>query len=200
MTLPQIEIKPDPINWDGLPKRYMNPFELETLCHLIREHKPKVVIEFGINSGRTAKAILRESPGIKKYVGVDVPFGYVTEKNVQRKEVPVYAGHLVEGDTRVEVIIRTNGTHDLMASDLPEADVVFIDGDHSRFGVEHDTALAYGVVRKGGLVLWHDYNDVKDKKTGGPAVDVKAVLDDLSANGHDIKHIKNTWIAYEVIK
>lgn len=176
----------------------MNEGELETLCELARKAKPKTVIEFGINTGRTAKAILREVEGIEKYVGVDVLPGYVTEKHVQRKEIPDLAGELVKDDPRVELIVRKNGSHELEASDLPEADVVFIDGDHSRAGVEKDTALARAVARKGAIIIWHDYNEVKDKY-GRSAVDVADVLHEMAADGHYIKHVEGTWIAFEIV-
>lgn len=37
-------------------------------------------------------------------------------------------------------------------------DVVFVDGSHAYSYVQNDTAKALGMVRPGGLVLWHDYS------------------------------------------
>lgn len=177
----------------------MNENELETICELVRSVNAKTVIEFGINTGRTAKAILREVEGIEKYVGVDVLPGYVTLKQVQRREVPMTAGELVKDDPRVSLIVTKNGSHDLEVCQLPKADVVFIDGDHSFKGVEIDTALARSVLRQGGMIIWHDYNDVRDKRTGVPVVDVAEFLHQQVLKGHDIKHVKDTWIAYQII-
>lgn len=196
LTLPKVKIKAPEIDWTDLPKRFMNDGELETLCELVRSVKPKTVIEFGINTGRTAKAILREVEGIEKYVGIDVLPGYITEKHVQRREIPTEAGQYVKADPRVELIVKLRGSHDLEAADLPEADVVFIDGDHSRAGVEKDSLLSYQIVRPGGLIIWHDYNDVKDRQ-GKNAVDVAEVLHEKAAEGHEIKHVEGTWIAFE---
>ena len=186
--LPQVEIKPAVIDWTGLPKRYMNPGELETLVALIGSVSPRVVVEFGINTGRTAKAILREVLGIEQYIGYDVMPGYVTEKKVQRKEVPALAGEMVKDDPRVTVWVSKNGSHDF--DRIPPCDVVFIDGDHSRAGVEHDTQLARAAVRSGGLIIWHDYHDLG-------TVDVREVLDEMAG---DIQHVKGTWIAFERVK
>lgn len=198
LTLPKVKVKAPPINWEGLPRRFVNENELETICELIRGVKPKIVIEFGINSGRTAKAILREVEGIEKYVGVDVLPGYVTAKHVQRKEIPVIAGEMVKSDPRVELIVTAKGSHELSPEQLPEADVVFIDGDHSLEGVTKDTFLARCVLREGGIVIWHDYNEVRDNR-GKLAVDIAEFLHSEVENGHDIKHIEGTWLAYQIV-
>lgn len=189
--LQQETIAPAQINWDGLTKQYFNPGELETLCHLVKSVNPTTMIEFGVNSGRTAKAILREVPSLTEYVGVDVLPGYVTAMPVQRREVPLAAGHMVKNDKRVRLIVTKDGSHGLQPEDLPRADVVFIDGDHSRAGVEKDTHLARSVIKKGGLIIWHDYND-----TG--RVDVREVLHEYRDAGSDIIHVTGTWLAYEL--
>jgi predicted O-methyltransferase YrrM len=150
------------------------------------------VIEFGINTGRTAQALLEYVPDIERYVGIDVPPGYHTEKVAQRLEVPAYAGELVLEDERVGLIVREGGSQAVHATELPYADFVFIDGDHSRAGVENDTMLAMQRTRPGGMIVWHDYND-------GGAVDVREVLDEKFEKGWDLWHAKDTWIVYMLV-
>ena len=188
LCLPKIKMSPTPINWEGLEHRYMNPNELETLCELVRSVQPECVVEFGINTGRTAKALLREDAGIQKYVGIDVLPGYVTDKKVQRKEVPIHAGECVKKDKRVELIVTKKGSLGLKT--IPYCDAAFIDGDHGRKGVENDSRLAYDAVRSGGIIIWHDYHDLG-------TVDVREVLHDLSNAGHKIEHVEGTWLAFE---
>lgn len=188
LCLPKITLSPKPINWSGLEHRYMNPNELEALCELVRSVKPKSVVEIGINTGRTAKAILREVEGIEKYLGIDVLPGYVTDKAVQRKEVPTIAGELVLDDPRVDLIVTNKGSYGV--DSLPPCDVVFIDGDHGSLGVRNDSKLAYAAVRKGGIIIWHDYHDLG-------TVDVREVLHELRGEGHDITHVDGTWLAFE---
>lgn len=190
MQLKTEKIKPARISWEGLTKRFMNPGELETLVALVASVKPEVVIEFGVNEGRTAKSLLREIPSIRSYIGVDVLPGYVTAKAVQRKEVPLRAGHMVEHDPRVTLHVTKRGSFDLSPKDLPEADVVFIDGDHSRAGVVQDTTLARCTVRKGGLIIWHDYHNLGK-------VDVREVLHEFRDEGAQIIHAEGTWLAFE---
>lgn len=189
LHLTQQKIEPKAIDWTGLDKRFMNKGELEVLCTLIGSVKPKTMIEFGINTGRTAKALLREVPSIERYIGVDVLPGYQTAMQVQRKEVPAIAGEHVEDDPRVQLIVKKRGSHDLDVNDLPAADAIFIDGDHSRAGVEKDTYLAQSVIRAGGIIVWHDYHDLGK-------VDVREVLHEFRDAGCEIIHATGTWLAF----
>lgn len=188
--VPKSSLDVRPIDWTGLPTRYMNPGELETLIALVRGVAPQHVIEFGVNVGRTAKAMLANVPGIERYTGVDVEQGYVPAKKVQRHEVPTRPGELVKDDPRFRLIIRPRGSLDLVAADLEPADAIFIDGDHGREAVLHDTALARALVRPVGIIVWHDYHDLG-------TVDVRQVLNEMQRDGHDIKAVSDTWLAFE---
>ncbi|WP_181172038.1 MULTISPECIES: class I SAM-dependent methyltransferase [unclassified Mesorhizobium] len=188
-AVPQSQLDVRPIDWGGLNTRFMNPGELEVLVALARSVSPKVAIEFGVNEGRTAKALLRNVETIERYVGIDVPQGYVTDKIVQRREVPQQPARLALDDARFRLLIARNGSHDLDQDDLPECDFAFIDGDHGRAGVISDTALARHRVRKGGIIVWHDYH-------ARGTVDVQAVLEDMHADNHPISHVEGTWLAF----
>jgi predicted O-methyltransferase YrrM len=169
----------------------MNPGELETLIGLIKTvEAPRSIVEFGVNEGRTAKAILREIPGIRSYVGVDVVADYIPSKTVQRNEVPAHPGHMVANDKRFSLIVRRRGSLDLTANDLPAADAIFIDGDHGRETVIHDTALARAIARPGGIIIWHDFHDLG-------TVDVREVLHEFADLGQIITHVAGTWLAFE---
>jgi predicted O-methyltransferase YrrM len=178
------------IDWRGLPRRFMHEGELETLIALIRSVWPRHVIEFGVNVGRTAKAILANVPGIERYTGIDVPFGHVPAKVVQRNETPVRAGAMVSADPRFHLVVRPRGSLGLTAADLAPCDAAFIDGDHGREAVLHDTALARALVRPGGIIVWHDYHDLG-------TVDVKDTLDGMSQAGAAIMRVDRTWLAFE---
>lgn len=179
-----------PLDWTGLPRRFMNTSELETLIALVGSVRPRAVLEFGINTGRTAKAILANVPGIERYQGIDVTPGYVTSKAVQRREVPDKPGELVSSDRRFQMILSERGSLDLAPRDLQPCDAAFIDGDHGREAVLHDTRLARALVRPGGIIIWHDYHDLGN-------VDVREVLHEIAAAGAPIRHVQGTWIAYE---
>lgn len=170
-----------------------NPGELEALIGLIRSARGhSVIVEFGVNEGRTAEAILQSLPLCQRYIGIDVFQGYVPVKPHQLKEVPARPGHICLHDPRFMLILRKRGSHDLAPSDFADcdADVAFIDGDHSRAGVLHDTAIARSIVRPGGLIIWHDYNDEG-------RCDVREVLHEFRNQGRTIVAVENTWLAFE---
>lgn len=183
-------LSPRDYNISGLPARFMHPGELEVLLCLMESVNPKVVVEFGVHTGRNAVAALRNIKTIERYVGVDVEQGYVTRMSAQRKEIPAVPGELALGMPGFELIVRRRGSFELSADDLPKADAVFIDGDHSRVGVLNDTKLARAIIQPGGIVIWHDDNGLK-------SVEVTQTLNDLCADGAKIEHVQDTWIAYE---
>jgi len=185
-----VSIDPCPCDLTDLHTRYLNPGELERLITLIASSNPRCVIEIGTNSGRTAKAILRNVPGVARYVGIDVPSSYVTGKQVQRREVLPNPGELALDDPRFRLLVTRRGSLDLTADDLPICDAIFIDGDHSAEAVRHDYALAQQLVRRGGIIVFHDDH-------GDDIVDVSATLDALAAAGAPIVHVEGTWLAFQ---
>lgn len=187
---PQSHLDVQKINWCGLPRRYMNPGELEVLVALARSVSAETIVEIGVNEGRTAMLLIENVPTVRRYVGVDVLPGYVPACAVQRQEVPSAPGHYAKSSGKFELVLRPEGSLDLNEYDLPKCDMMFIDGDHGRAAVAHDTALARKIVRPGGVVVWHDYHDLG-------TVDVRDVLHDMQHDGHKILSVERTWIAYE---
>lgn len=189
-TIAQRELTVMPINWGSLPKRYLNPGELEVLVALVQMVSARNVLEIGVNEGRTAKAILSNIPHLEHYQGIDVLPGYQFDCAVQSKEVPPQPGKYALDDPRFELIVRPRGSFDLRAEQLLPCDVAFIDGDHSAKAVRHDTELAGKLVRRGGLIVWHDYHDLG-------TVDVRDVLHEFLDEGVELQHVEGTWIVFE---
>lgn len=185
---PSVRITSGKYDVSGLPIEYFGPGELECLLTLFED--ARTVIEFGVNSGRNPAAALRNIDSIERYVGVDVEPGYRTVMPVQRREVPADPGCLAVGDTRFELVLRPRGTFDLEPDDLPMADAIFIDADHSERGVRNDTALAMRCIHPGGVVIWHDDNCL-------PVVEVTQTLNVLQSElSLDIQHIEGTWLSF----
>lgn len=186
MSLPVVTLEP---KWNSQSVRaYMIPGELELLLTLIESVDPTSMIEFGVNEGRTALAVLAIFPGITRYVGVDVAFDHKLEIPAQQIEVPRHPGHMVAGNPRFELIIREN---DDVFDSMAPFDVAFIDGDHGFNAVVKDHELAMRLVRKGGIIVHHDYTN--------PTVQSTEALDALHAKGHDLRHVEGCWLAYEYV-
>lgn len=195
MPLPQVDpstLDVRPLDWSGIPEehraRFLNPGEPEVLAALVRSVRPRSMIEFGCQNGRTARLLLDNVPTLRRYLGVDVPFGYVTEKEVQRGEVPERPGELAFADSRFRLMLAGRGSADLLSEDIGGMDVAFIDGDHSFTGVMHDHDLAASCVRKGGIIIYHDYHNLG-------TVDVADYLHGFDASS-GIQHVAGTWFAF----
>jgi predicted O-methyltransferase YrrM len=137
------------------------------LIDLVKSVSPKVMIEFGCNVGITAMRVLENVPTLERYVGVDVDPDHVPTLSCQLSEVPERAGAYAADDQRFFLL--TQPSLELGAEDLERCEAVFIDGDHSDAVVSHESMLAMELVRKGGIIVWHDY--------GNPSVEVTKVLE-----------------------
>lgn len=186
-TIPQSELI---IVQHFMPRIYMMNGEMDVLVALFASVKPETVIEFGVNFGLTAEVMLKHIASIKHYIGIDVSPGYHTRIKSQQKEVPINPGILVQDDDRFKLMLRREGSFDIKPSDLPQAQAIFIDGDHSYEAVMHDSSLAHACIQEGGIIVWHDYKN--------PEVEVTQALDDLAMHdGHTIKNVEGTWLAVE---
>ena len=189
MTLPVAMLEP---KWHSQSVRaYMIPGELELLLTLIDSVNPTSMIEFGVNEGRTALAVLAVFPSVTRYVGVDVVFNHQLEIPAQQIEVPHHPGHMVASNPRFELIIRGERDDVFDEVDFGLFDVAFIDGDHGYNAVIKDHKLAMRLVRKGGIIIHHDYTNKTVQST--------EALDELYAQGHKLYHVEGCWLAYEYI-
>jgi predicted O-methyltransferase YrrM len=195
MSLPyaNLDFMPPVVNtgiWKKPGDWFMTAYERDMLVALAKSINAATVIETGVQIGGAAKEILSNVPTVQNYVGIDILPTSVPNMPQQASEVPEMAGHLVRHDKRFKLLLSSNGSLDLEPLSLPMCDLFLIDGDHSRKGVLHDTMLARALVRRGGIILWHDYNEEC-------VVDSKAVIDEMHAEGHAIERIFNTWFAME---
>jgi predicted O-methyltransferase YrrM len=165
--------------------QYLNRQETAILVALVNSVKPKVMIEFGCNVGITAKRVLENVPTLERYVGIDVPSDHKPVLACQLSEVPDYPGCHAALDERFFLLKRERL---LMTDDLEPCDVAFIDGDHSAEMVKRDSYLACALLRKGGVVVWHD--------AGNESVEVTPVLERLLGFGWPIQHVEGSWLAF----
>lgn len=173
------------------PTRFMANGDLDLLMALVLAFAPRRMAEFGVGTGEVAKCILDECCFIEGYLGVDVPPGTVPHLAYQREEVPTDAGLKARSDPRFHLLLRPRGTLDLRACEVGPQDFVFIDGDHSREAVDHDTRLARAVGAH--IVVWHDYNN-------GAAIGPGLVIDELNQReGDHIVQIEGSSICFEIL-
>jgi predicted O-methyltransferase YrrM len=177
---------PQPKQIRAFGNQYLGTLETAIVVDLIASVNPRVVLEFGTNLGKTARAVLDALPVVELYVGIDVPRQHVPRLACQRSEVPMAPGHYAAGDKRYQLLLADSAQ--LEAADLEPVDAVFIDGDHSAQAVAHDSHLARALLRPGGIIIWHDYNN--------SSVEVNGVLDRLVEEGWPLQTLRDTWLAF----
>jgi len=169
---------------DGPFSKYMTAQETGILVALISSVKPRVMIEFGCNTGATSKRVLDNVRTLEKYIGIDVPSHHVPTLGCQMSEVPLNPGFQAAGDERFFLLLAEAPTADM----LEPCDAVFIDGDHSEDVVLRESQVAKQLLRSGGIVCWHDFNN--------PAVEVTTALRRLNKLGWPIHCVMDSWLAY----
>jgi len=126
--------------------------EFEGLLEFVNKLKPKFIIEIGTERGGSLQA-WNDVLGKDGYlIGIDLSNTVKWDKFEKTCSLK-----FIEGDSSSEEII--NKVNDYMNKHhhCPAfVDFLFIDGDHTYEGVKKDFDNYHGLVRKGGLIAFHD--------------------------------------------
>ncbi len=134
--------------------------EIVGLATLVAERRPKTVVEIGTAHGGTLFLWCRLAHPEATIVSLDLPGGihgggYPYWKSWIYRRFPVGSQHLhlMRGDSHKPEMFAQ------LKSVLPgdgKVDFLFIDGDHTYDGVKADFEMYSGLVRPGGLIVFHD--------------------------------------------
>lgn len=113
---------------------------------LFAELEPKRILEIGCFEGQATRWILDRWPEAEITV-VDV-FTFEGQYKRFRENVPEVRAYAIVGPSSEIVPVLPRDTHDL----------IYVDGDHSAPGVLSDAVLAFPRLRRGGWMLFDDYN------------------------------------------
>jgi predicted O-methyltransferase YrrM len=134
--------------------------EIVALTERVGKLKPKTVVEIGTAQGGTLFLWCRQADPKATIVSIDLPGGvhgggYPYWKSFLYRRFPL-AGqtlHLLRGDSHKKEMLEA------LKKVLPgdgKVDFMFIDGDHTYEGVKMDFEMYSGLVRPGGLIVFHD--------------------------------------------
>ena len=133
--------------------------EILWLLDRVRELRPRVVLEIGTDEGGTLFLWTRVAAPDAVIVAVDKrPLGRIGRLSPYALARRGFA----RASQRVELLLprdsHSQDTVDEVRRVVSEAsvDFLFIDGDHTYYGVKHDFELYSPLVRNGGLVAIHD--------------------------------------------
>jgi SAM-dependent methyltransferase len=151
--------------------------ELEALWRMCFEAVQRDgIVEVGCFAGRTSSLLAQFVKTINPPVPLIFidPFSpeYMRGFNIDLAKAQ-FTRCLLEIGTPYKLIEKR--TIDANLADFPaQVDLVHVDGDHTKLGVENDCRLLLPLVRAGGIACFHDY--------GQEAFAVKAVVDDICAD------------------
>jgi predicted O-methyltransferase YrrM len=133
--------------------------EILQLAKMLQSSAPKRSLEIGTNYGGTLLLLCTLSPPDAKIISLDLPCGPFGGGYPVRK-IPLFrrfarAGqrlHLMRADSH------SPGTKQrvLQILDGEQLDYLFLDADHTYFGVQRDFQMYAPLVRSGGIVAFHD--------------------------------------------
>ena len=118
------------------------------VCEIVREHGCRKGVELGLASGKLFRKLLSTFPELHM-IGVDRSI-HIPRKHMVREIVRAYPG-------RATVYERLTSD---AAGEIEDGsqDFVFIDADHSYAGCAGDIRNYLPKIRKGGIMMGHDYN------------------------------------------
>ncbi len=133
--------------------------ELERLLVALRATSPKTILEIGTAQGGTLFLFSRIATGDATILSVDLPGGPFGG-GYNAWKIPIYKSfangrqkiHLVRGDSHSQSTLRR--VQEILGG--TPLDFLFIDGDHSYDGVKSDFQMYSPLVRKGGIIVFHD--------------------------------------------
>ena len=136
----------------------ITPIELVVISLLISTLKPKKIVEIGTFNGRTTINMALNQPKDGEIITFDLP-NNKTKLPLAPSEEKYILGK--DGNRRSHAQIKQiyGDSADYDFTDyIDRIDFMFVDGSHSYEYTMHDSRLAYNLVRRGGYILWHDYD------------------------------------------
>jgi len=155
--------------------------EIEGLVGAVRSINPKIVVEIGTHKGGNSALFCRTLETAEHIVGLDLCVQNAAK--VRFFAAPEKRYTVIHGDSQVpearKRLERALGGRPI--------DFLFIDGDHSYDGVRRDYELYSPLVRKGGVIAFHDiipdHRARFGKETGCYAGGVHQLWSELKAEG-----------------
>jgi predicted O-methyltransferase YrrM len=135
---------------------YQNREEFERLVNIFRKLNPKIILEIGSYKGGSLYIFSRQKKELEM-ISIDYPMKSEKLKWLKYfiiNKIPLETQklHLLKKDSqKIETVQEVKNI-----LNGKKIDFLFIDADHSYGGVKKDFELYSGLVRKGGVIAFHD--------------------------------------------
>jgi len=172
--------------------------ELCKICLIVKFLKPKRILEIGTYNGMTTLQMAFNAPKDCTTYTLDLPEDLSV--NVQLSDIDTYVSkHFRKlfgtqtgsyfnnrDDVNIIQLLGDSSIFDYSVID-GKVDLIFIDAAHDYNNKKIDTGNAFKLLAPGGVILWHNYNDVL-------CPDVTKYLADISEK-YAIYHLRGTMLA-----
>jgi len=150
----------------GILKPAQIKSEIYSLMKILAERKPKKILEIGTAKGGTLFLMTKVLPRDAEIISLDMRGGSFGG-GYAKWRTPLYRSfasenqelNLVLGDSHSEETL--NRIKKILRYE--KVDFLFIDGDHSYEGIKKDFEMYSPLVKKGGLIAFHDIVEHFDK-------------------------------------
>ena len=133
------------------------PSELHRFAEIVASIRPRKVLEIGTFQGGTLCMFARLSAPRATIISIDLPGGKFGGGQTQLRSLLYHMFgkvfqrmHLIRGDSHSKEVSAK------VRNILHSLDILFIDGDHTYEGVQHDFLSYSPLVRSGGIIAFHD--------------------------------------------
>lgn len=170
-------------------------YELIVLASLIQELKPKRLLEIGTFNGLTTLHMAINAPeeaiiDTLDLLQIDPKTPYLDPEDIKYIESKEKSKKkYIHNPQKIKEHYGNSLYYPFVSFDNP--DFIFIDGSHSYPMVKNDTEKSLNILKKGGVILWHDYTP--------DCPGVFTYLNELKMH-YPIFRIKKTSLAYLCIK
>ncbi len=144
--------------------------EITELLRFLAKHKPKFILEIGTAGGGTLFLFARVSSPDAMIISIDLPGGRFGGGYPEWRK-PLYKSfamhkqkiHLIREDSHA--LATLNMVKKIL--ERYKLDLLLIDGDHTYNGVKRDFEIYSRLVRKGGIIAFHDIVPGPPENVGG---------------------------------
>jgi len=180
-------------NWlGGLIRPMQVREEIIELLKLLSEIKPKVILEIGTANGGTLFLFSRVASSDATIISIDLPGGEFGGGYPDWK-IPLYKAFARENQ---QIYLIRADSHDPKTLEQVKkilngrkVDFLFIDGDHTYEGVKKDFEMYSPLVRKGGIIAFHDIVSGPEENVGG----VPKFWQELKSKDKEFLEIVKDW-------
>ncbi|MDD5193709.1 MAG: class I SAM-dependent methyltransferase [Candidatus Nanoarchaeia archaeon] len=171
--------------------------EFEALVSLCKLSNPKNIFEIGTFEGYSTYTLVKNSEDSIIYT-LDLPnkniilkynVGDLNQKYISQNKQIIFLNKIEK--SRIKQLYGDSAVFDFKKF-YDKMDFIFIDGSHTYEYTKNDTEKAFKMIRKNGVVVWHDYNPKYWKGT------VK-YLDELALT-KNLYHIEDTYLVFYKIQ